>query len=293
MDRLAGRGIIITGATGLRPLRRRFAAEGARVAIVSRTAASVEALAQEIVAGGGLAFAAQADLTDPTAAVAAIEQVIGALGRVDGLFNVAGGSGRRLGDGPLHELTTEAYEATMRLNATTHVTVTAPVLRAMLEQERDEDGARGAIVNMGSVLASRPVPELFATHAYATSKGAVAALTTTSAAYYAPRGIRINMLAPALTVSRMSERAQADQATQAFSRRKQPLAGGFIPAEDVAEAAVYLLSPASRAVTGQTIRVDGLVGAADRRVARSRPTPATHATSPGGRSWPSPISPPP
>ncbi len=258
MDRLAGRGIIITGATGIAAASaRRFAAEGARVAIVSRTAASVEALAQEIVAGGGLAYAAQADLTDPTAAVAAIEQVIGALGRVDGLFNVAGGSGRRLGDGPLHELTTEAYEATMRLNATTHVTVTAPVLRAMLEQERDEDGARGAIVNMGSVLASRPVPELFATHAYATSKGAVAALTTTSAAYYAPRGIRINMLAPALTVSRMSERAQADQATQAFSRRKQPLAGGFIPAQDVAEAAVYLLSPASRAVTGQTIRVDG------------------------------------
>ena len=212
---------------------------------------------------------------------------------MDGLFNVAGGSGRRLGDGPLHELTTEAYEATMRLNATTHVTVTAPVLRAMLEQERDADGARGAIVNMGSVLATRPVPELFATHAYATSKGAVAALTTTSAAYYAPRGIRVNMLAPALTVSRMSERAQADQATQAFSRRKQPLAGGFIPAQDVAEAAVYLLSSASP--SGD--RPDdhgrrGLVGAADRRVARGRPTPATHATSPGGRSWPSPISPP-
>ena len=227
------------------------------MAIVSRTAASIEALAQEIVAAGGRVHTATADLTDTAAAVAAIEQVIEALGRVDGLFNVAGGSGRRLGDGPLHELTTEAYEATMRLNATTHVTVTAPVLRAMLAQEPDGDGARGAIVNMGSVLATQPVPELFATHAYATSKGAVAALTTTSAAYYAPRGIRINMVAPALTVSRMSERAQADRATQAFSKRKQPLAGGFIPAQDVADAAVYLLSPESRAVTGQTITIDG------------------------------------
>ena len=258
MDRLKGRGLIITGATGIAAASaRRFAAEGATVALVSRTAASVEALAQEIIDAGGRAHAATADLTDPPAAQAAIAYAIDALGRVDGLFNVAGGSGRRMGDGPLHELTTEAYEATMRLNATTHVTVTAPVLRAMLAQEPDADGARGAIVNMGSVLATQPVPELFATHAYAAAKGAIAALTTAAAAYYAPHGIRVNMLAPALTVSRMSQRAQADAATLAFSRRKQPLAGGFIPAEDVAAAAVYLLSPESRAVTGQTIAVDG------------------------------------
>ena len=187
----------------------------------------------------------------------AVIKAIALLERVDGLFNVAGGSGRRLGDGPLHELTPDAFEATMRLNATTHVTVSAPVLRAMLQQQPDADGGRGAIVNMGSVLASSPVPELFATHAYATAKGAVAALTTTSAAYYAPHGIRINMVAPALTVSRMSERAQADEATQAFSKRKQPLTAGFIPAEDVADAALYLLSSESRALTGQTITVDG------------------------------------
>ena len=258
MDRLSGRSIIVTGATGIAAASARcFAAEGASVAVVSRTTSSCEALAREIVAAGGQAHAFVADLTDVAAAVEAMEGAIATLGRVDGLFNVAGGSGRRLGDGPLHELTTEAYEATMRLNATTHVTASAPVLRAMLEQGPDEDGSRGAIVNMGSVLATRPVPELFATHAYATSKGAVAALTTTTAAYYAPHGIRINMVAPALTISRMSERAQADEATQAFSKRKQPLAGGFVPAQDVADAALYLLSSESRAVTGQTITIDG------------------------------------
>ena len=210
-----------------------------------------------IAAAGGEAHAIVCDLTDTPAASAAVADAIERLGRVDGLFNVAGGSGRRLGDGPLHELTPEAYEATMRLNATTHVTVTAPVLRAMLEQAPDEDGQRGAVVNMGSVLATEPVPALFATHAYATAKGAVAALTTTTAAYYAAHGIRVNMVAPALTVSRMSERARADQATQAFSRRKQPLTGGFIEAADVAAAAAYLLSPEARGVTGQTITIDG------------------------------------
>ena len=122
MDRLEGRHIIVTGATGIAAASaRRFAAEGATVAIVSRTAASVEALAQEIVEAGGRAHAVTADLTDFPAAQAAMEAALGVLGRVDGLFNVAGGSGRRMGDGPLHELTPEAYEATMRLNATTHV----------------------------------------------------------------------------------------------------------------------------------------------------------------------------
>lgn len=258
MNRLSGRGIIITGATGIAAASaRRFAAEGAALVVISRTAASCVALAEEITAAGGQAQAIAADLTDVPAAQEAVINAIGQLERVDGLFNVAGGSGRRLGDGPLHELTPEAFEATMRLNATTHVTVSAPVLRAMLQQAPDADGQRGAIVNMGSVLATQPVPELFATHAYATAKGAVATLTTTSAAYYAPRGIRINMVAPALTVSRMSERAQADEATQAFSQRKQPLSGGFIPARDVADAAVYLLSAESRAVTGQTLTIDG------------------------------------
>lgn len=258
MERLTGRGIIVTGATGIAAASaRRFVAEGATVALVSRTTASCAALAQELVEAGGQAHAFAADLTEVGPALEAVEAAIAALGRVDGLFNVAGGSGRRMGDGPLHELTTEAYEATMRLNATTHVTVSAPVLRTMLAQEPDGDGARGAIVNMGSVLATAPVPDLFATHAYAASKGAIAALTTTTAAYYAGHGIRVNMVAPALTVSRMSERARADKATLAFSQRKQPLAGGFIPAEDVADAAVYLLSPESRAVTGQTITIDG------------------------------------
>ena len=223
----------------------------------SRTESSCQALVDEITAEGGTADYVVADLTDIPAAQEAVVAAIARLDRVDGLFNVAGGSGRRMGDAPLHDLTPEAFEATLRLNTTTHVTVSAPVLRAMLQQQPDADGGRGAIVNMGSVLATRPVPELFPTHAYATAKGAVAALTTTTAAYYAPQGIRINMVAPALTTSRMSQRAAADESTQAFSQRKQPLSRGFIPAEDVADAALYLLCPESRAVTGQTITIDG------------------------------------
>lgn len=258
MDRLKDRGIIVTGATGIAAASaRRFAAEGARVAVISRTRSSCAELVSDITSNGGQATFVVADLTVPSEAQAAAAKAIEQLGRVDGLFNVAGGSGRPFGDGPLHTLTAEAYEATMRLNASSHVLLSAPVLRAMLAQEPDADGQRGAVVNMGSVLATRPLPEHFPTHAYATAKGAIAALTLASAAYYARHGIRINMVAPALTISRMSERAAADEATQALSRRKQPLSGGFIAAEDVAAAALYLLSSESRAVTGQTLTVDG------------------------------------
>lgn len=258
MDRLHDRGVIVTGATGIAAASaRRFSAEGARVVVISRTESSCQELVAGITTGGGQASYVVADLTDAEAAQEAATTAIERLSRVDGLFNVAGGSGRRFGDGPLHTLTAEAYAATLRLNATSHVLMTAPVLRAMLQQQPDDDGQRGAIVNMGSVLASRPVPELFPTHAYAAAKGAIAGLTLASAAYYARHGIRINMVAPALTTSRMSERAATDEATQAFSRRKQPLAGGFIEAEDVAQAALYLLSRESRSVTGQTLTVDG------------------------------------
>ncbi len=77
-------------------------------------------------------------------------------GRIDALFNVAGGSGRRFGDGPVHEMTLDGWERTMALNARTHVTTSRAVLRRMLGQAPDADGSRGAILNMASILAFVP-----------------------------------------------------------------------------------------------------------------------------------------
>jgi NAD(P)-dependent dehydrogenase (short-subunit alcohol dehydrogenase family) len=256
--RLAGRGVIITGATGIAGASARlFAAEGARVFVISRTAAHSEALVADVTRAGGAAAHAEADLLDEGQVGPAVDAAAGWLGRIDALFNVAGGSGRRFGDGPLHTLTAEAWDRTMNLNARTHVLVSGAVLRLMLEQELDADGQRGSVLNMGSVLALHPVPSLFGTHAYAASKGTIATLTLTTAAYYAPQGIRVNAVAPALTTSRMSERAAADLATVEFAERKQPLAGGFLPAEDVAWAALFLLSPEARGITGQVLTIDG------------------------------------
>jgi NAD(P)-dependent dehydrogenase (short-subunit alcohol dehydrogenase family) len=258
MNRMAGRTILVTGSTGLAAAAAsRFAAEGGRVFVTSRTAEHCTALVDNITASGGEAAFLPAELTDEGQVEAAVRAATARFGRLDGLFAVAGGSGRRFGDGPVHELTRDAWDRTLALNLTTQVLAARAVLRRMLDQEADADGNRGALLLMGSVLASHPVPELFATHAYAAAKGAIAALGTTMAAYYAPHGIRVNVVAPSLVTTPMSARAAEDPATAAFAQRKQPLAGGFLAAEDIAAAAVYLLSRESRHVTGQLLSVDG------------------------------------
>jgi len=256
--RLSGRTALITGSTGIAAAAAElFTQEGARVFVASRTEVHLRELVDALAATGAEVGWATADLQDEVQADAAVDAAHERFGRIDMLFNVAGGSGRRFGDGPVHELTLEGWDRTMALNVRSHVTVSRAVLRRMLHQDRDADGSRGAILNMASVLASHPQPELFPTHAYATAKGAIVTLTLAMAAYYVRHGIRVNAVAPSLTVSRMSERAAADAVTVAFAVDRQPLVGGFLPAIDVARAALFLLSAESRAITGQVLLVDG------------------------------------
>jgi NAD(P)-dependent dehydrogenase (short-subunit alcohol dehydrogenase family) len=256
--RLAGRGVVITGATGIAAAAaHRSAAEGARLFLISRTEDHLGVLADALAATGAEAGWAAADLADEAQAEAAMVEAAAFLGRIDGLFAVAGGSGRRFGDAPVHELTASGWDETLALNARSQVLTFGAVLRRMLAQEPDDTGARGAIVGMSSVLASHPEPGLFPTPAYAASKGAISTLIRVMAASYVRRGIRVNAVAPSLTTSRMSVRAAADEATQRFARRRQPLTGGFLAPEDVADAALFLLSPEARAITGQVLLVDG------------------------------------
>jgi NAD(P)-dependent dehydrogenase (short-subunit alcohol dehydrogenase family) len=219
-ERLRDRVCLVTGSTGIAAASaRRFAEEGAAVFIVSRTDEHARALAEELVAAGGRAGWAAADLAAEADTDRAVAAAIAQFGRIDGLFAVAGGSGRRHGDGPIHELTVEGWDRTLET--------------------------------------SDPVPAFFATHAYAAAKGATTALMTTMAATYATERIRVNAVAPSVTDTPMATRASRDERIRAFNARKQPLAGEMMDPAEVAHAAVYFLSDESRAVTGQLLKIDG------------------------------------
>jgi NAD(P)-dependent dehydrogenase (short-subunit alcohol dehydrogenase family) len=178
-------------------------------------------------------------------------------GRIDILLHVAGKSGRKLGDGPLGECTTLAWDRVMQLNARGVFLTNRAAVRMMLHQPLDNAGLRGTVANVGSVLDRSPAPAHFGTLAYAASKGAVRALTLASAAQYAPDRIRFNLLVPSVIDTPMAARAVSDPLVRSYLATKQPLAEGPGSAADVAEAALYLCEPAARFVTGAELVVDG------------------------------------
>ncbi|HVR72995.1 MAG TPA: SDR family oxidoreductase, partial [Planctomycetota bacterium] len=202
---------------------------------------------------GGSARAISADATDPRTAEIAIDRCVEEFGSFDGLYHVAGGSGRKLGDGPLHELTDEGIDGTLRLNLASVAYSNRAAAKRLLAQRTG-----GAVLNMASVLGFAPSPHFFATHVYAAAKAGIIGMTRAAAAYYAPHGIRFNAVAPGLIDTPMAARAVNDAGIRAFTATKQPLDGGRMGRPDDLDAAVvFFLSDAAKFVTGQVLAVDG------------------------------------
>ncbi len=202
---------------------------------------------------GENAEALAADATHAETATNSIITCIEKFGSFDGLYHVAGGSGRKMGDGPLHELTLEGWNKTLELNLTSLMLSNKAAVKKFLELKKS-----GTILNMSSVLGFSPSPKYFSTHAYAASKAAIIGFSKSIAAYYAKDNIRINVLAPALVETPMAQRAANDEEILSFIKTKQPLDGGRIgKPEDTDGIAVYFMSDQSKFTTGQVIAVDG------------------------------------
>jgi NAD(P)-dependent dehydrogenase (short-subunit alcohol dehydrogenase family) len=238
--------LIVGGTSGIGlAAARRFLQEGARLAVIGIEPPKVRALEADCLV-----------LTGDVSSEQHVEQLfadtIQHLGGLDVLYHVAGISGRKHGDGPLHECTDAGWQATIDANLKSVFLTNRAAVRQFLKQD-----SGGTILNMSSVLALAPSPHFFDTFAYAASKGGVIAMSRQAAARYAADKIRINVLAPGLIDTPMAARAVSDPAIAAFLQTKQPLGPGAGTPDDCAEAAVFLCSAEARFITGIVLPIDG------------------------------------
>ncbi len=243
--------VIIGGTTGLGlSAAKAFSEKGANLVCVGRTEESVAEAKKQL---GSNAITIAGDAVTASTAAEAINTCIERFGSFNGLYHVAGGSGRKMGDGPLHELTLEGWNSTMELNLTSLMLSNQAAVKKFLEQKRG-----GTILNMSSVLGYSPSPQFFSTHAYAASKAAIIGFSKSIAAYYAKDNITVNVIAPALVETPMAQRAAKDETILSFIKTKQPLDGGRIgKPEDLDGLAIYFMSDLSKFTTGQVVGVDG------------------------------------
>jgi NAD(P)-dependent dehydrogenase (short-subunit alcohol dehydrogenase family) len=252
MGQLAGkRCLIVGGTTGLgRAAARRFLEEGASLVIAGRSADKGADAVSELQPLGLLHYVG-CDASQEKQVARLFDQAEALLGGLDVLYHVAGISGRRFGDGPLHECTESGWHTTIDANLTSTFLTNRAAVRSFLQHRQP-----GAILNMASVLGWAPSPHHFDTVAYAATKGGILAMSKLAAARYAPAGIRVNVIAPALIDTPMATRAVQDEAIRHFLHTKQPLCDGPGRPEDCADAAVFLCSDAARLITGVVLPVD-------------------------------------
>jgi NAD(P)-dependent dehydrogenase (short-subunit alcohol dehydrogenase family) len=239
--------LLITGSSGIAAAVARMWAAEDSVFVFGVHENECRTLADELDAGYAIG-----DVRDAAAIKRAVAECLDRFGRIDALMNVAGISARSMGDGPLHQCTSEAWDAVMDLNAKGTFLMCREVLGLWTNNRQ-----AGVILNTGSVLAQHPQRDHFATVGYAASKGAIEAMSVAAAAYYAPEGIRINVIAPGLVQTPMTARARGNPDINEYMVHKQPLRKGMLTAEDIAKAACFLLRKDSSPITGQIVNVDG------------------------------------
>lgn len=243
MGQLENQVAVVTGAgRGIgRAIALRFAAEGADVAVVSRTAENSEKVAGEVRALGRKAWAYAVDVSDAAAVNAAAEKILADAGKADILVNNAGVTR----DGLLMRMSDEDWDTVLNTNLKGAFLFTKAFARSFIKQRS------GRIINIASIIG------LIGNAGqcnYAASKAGLIGFSKSAAREMASRGITVNVVAPGFIETDMT--AVLKEEMKAELLKKIPL--NFLgQPEDIAQAALYLAGPGSRYVTGQVLTVDG------------------------------------
>ena len=248
MPRLSERTVIVTGgAQGIGAVyAKSLAAEGARVSVCDLR--SPEATVASVEEAGGEAFGGVCDISDGDSVARFVADTAERFGTIDGLVNNAAVFAT-LRPKPFEEITSDEFDQVLRVNVRGTFEVIKAVLPAMRRQEY------GKIVNIGSGTVFKGTPMLL--H-YVSSKGALLALTRSVAREVGPYGIRVNYVAPGLTMSDSVKNSEdhfphdmirEDAETRCLVREQVP--------EDLSGTVGFLLSSESDFMTGQTVVVDG------------------------------------
>jgi NAD(P)-dependent dehydrogenase (short-subunit alcohol dehydrogenase family) len=243
---LSGKVAIVTGASrGIgAAAARRFAEAGAAVALAARDGRALDAIAAEIAAGGGRAVAIPTDVTDDRAVAALVDGAVEAFGRLDVALNNAGGGTGRMA--PVEDVWPGELDQALAANLRGAFLAMRHEIPAMLRS------GGGAIVNTSSGAGLRaPAP---GTAPYATAKHALQGLTKVAALDCAPRGIRVNAIAPGPIDA--GPLAETGEEGRRWAAQTVPMGRIGRPGE-VADAAVWLCSDRASFVTGATLAVDG------------------------------------
>ena len=238
---LAGRVVLVTGSSrGIgAEVAVKAATEGARVAV--HYLSSVEGAQRTLERArnaGAEAESFAADIRDGPQAEQLVERVIDRFGGVDALVNNAG----RTHVGPFLEIEPVEWDEVIRMDLTAAFHTCRAVLPSMVER------GSGAIVNVASRLGQIGVVD---TAAYSAAKAGLIGLTRALAREFGPRGIRVNAVAPGVTVTDMTtDLVESDEGRR---RLEETALGRFGRADEVANAVIFLLSDASTLFLGQTL----------------------------------------
>jgi meso-butanediol dehydrogenase/(S,S)-butanediol dehydrogenase/diacetyl reductase len=221
-----------------------FAREGGRVACFDRDTAGAELVCADIRKEGHIAHAFACDVSDEENVDRSVQQVLAHFGRIDILFNNAG----IVVGGKIHEMTTDSWDRSFAVNVRSMFLLSRAVIPDFLKH------GGGVILNTSSCVALRSVADR---SAYSATKSAVLSLTRSMAIDYAASNIRVNCLCPG-TVDTPSLHERIGDSAEMWRKfiARQPL-GRIGTTDEIAQAALYLVSDDAAYVTGTALQIDG------------------------------------